>query len=62
MGEWEVKHALRESERELRGKELAPRERIEELLAAVRRETAGLLPPGLAGGSVRSQVICMKQQ
>lgn len=33
-------HALRQSEEELRGKDLASREKIEELLANVRRESA----------------------
>ncbi|CAM9848209.1 unnamed protein product [Sphacelaria rigidula] len=45
VGEWEVKHALRQGEHELRGKQLASRERIEELLVTVRQESAGLLPP-----------------
>ncbi|CAM9348328.1 unnamed protein product [Ectocarpus sp. 12 AP-2014] len=40
VGEWEVKHALRQGEEELRGKDLASRERIEELLATVRQESA----------------------
>lgn len=40
VGEWEVKHALRQGEEELRGKDLANRERIEELLAIVRQESA----------------------
>lgn len=41
VGEWEVKHALRQGEEELRGKPLASREKIDELLGAVRRELAG---------------------
>lgn len=35
-----MKHALRQSEEELRGKDLASRERIEELLVTVRQESA----------------------
>lgn len=40
VGEWEVRHALRQSEEELRDKDLVSRERIEELLLAVRQESA----------------------
>ncbi|CAM9541704.1 unnamed protein product [Ectocarpus fasciculatus] len=40
VGKWEVQHALRQGEEELRGKDLASRERIEELLATVRQESA----------------------
>lgn len=43
VGEWEVRHALRQSEDELRGKDLASRERIEELLVTVRREPAATI-------------------
>lgn len=39
-----MKHALRQGQEELRGKDLATRERIEELLATVRRESAGCQP------------------
>lgn len=38
VGEWEVNHALRRSEEELRGKDLASREGIEELLTLIRRD------------------------
>lgn len=44
-----MKHALRQGEHELRGKQLASRERIEELLVTVRQESAGLLPCGRVG-------------
>lgn len=40
-----MKHALRQGEEDLRGKDLATRERIEELLATVRRESSGYQPP-----------------
>ena len=40
-----MKHALRQGEEELRGKELATSERIEELLATVRRQSSGYQPP-----------------
>ncbi|CAM9571414.1 unnamed protein product, partial [Scytosiphon promiscuus] len=40
VGEWEVKHALRQGKEELRGKDLASRERIKELLITVRQESA----------------------
>lgn len=40
VGEWEVRHALRQSEEELRGKDLASREKIEELLVTVRQSAA----------------------
>lgn len=40
VGEWEVKHALRQGEEELRGKDLASREKIEELLATVHQHSA----------------------
>lgn len=40
VGEWEVKHALRQGKEELRGKDLASHEKIEELLATVRQESA----------------------
>eukprot|EP00903_Cladosiphon_okamuranus_P008368 g8046.t1 len=40
VGEWEVKHALRLGEEELQGKDLASREKIEELLVTVRQQSA----------------------
>lgn len=40
VGQWEVKHALRQSEEELRGKDLASREIIEELLVTARQQSA----------------------
>lgn len=48
-----MKHVLRQSEEELKGKELASRERIENLVATVRLESAGLLPTGDDGGHNR---------
>ena len=59
VGEWEVKHALRQGEEELRGKDLATREQIEELLVTVRRESSGCQPPtsNLIDGFTSGQVI-----
>eukprot|EP00752_Nemacystus_decipiens_P012095 g10722.t1 len=40
VGEWEVKHALRQGKEELRGKGLASQDKIEELLVTVRQQSA----------------------